>query len=90
MSGKAKNPHYYKSVKDMDYIDIYEVCRLFNVDDNTGAIHHAIKKLLVSGGRSGGKTKRQDVDEAIQSLQRWVEIMDNNNWNQDQETGNNA
>lgn len=72
---RADHPHYHKDVRHLDYIDVYRVCDLFEVTD--AAIAHAVKKLLVAGGRGAGKDKEQDVKEAIDSLirrqQMWKE-----------------
>lgn len=62
-----KYSHYYKRVP-YDYIDVYRVLDLFNVTDP--CLQHAIKKLLVAGGR-GHKDISKDVQEAIVSLERW-------------------
>ena len=62
--------HYYKKVP-YDYVDIYRVLELFNVTDP--CIQHAIKKLLVAGGR-GHKGLEKDVKEAIVSLNRRIEM----------------
>jgi hypothetical protein len=64
-----KFPHYYKSVKGLDHVDVYRVLSLFNVTDP--CLQHALKKLLVAGGRTAGKDIRQDVQEAMDSLVRW-------------------
>lgn len=69
---KAKNLHYYKDVSKLHTIDIYRVLHLFGVTDP--CLQHAVKKLLVTGGRSGGKDAAKDVREAIYSLQRWEEM----------------
>lgn len=65
--------HYFKCVIGLEYIDVYRVLRLFGVTDP--CLQHAIKKLLVSGGR-GVKDAGKDVAEAIVSLQRWQEMRD--------------
>lgn len=62
--------HYYKKVP-YDYVDVYRVLDLFSVTDP--CIQHAIKKLLVAGGR-GHKNIEKDVQEAIVSLERWKEM----------------
>jgi hypothetical protein len=62
-----KYSHYYKKVP-YDYVDVYRVLDIFNVTDP--CIQHAIKKLLVAGGR-GHKDIEKDVQEAIVSLERW-------------------
>lgn len=68
-------PHYFKDVRHLDVIDIYRVLDLWEVKDN--AIGHAIKKLLVAGGR-GANDAEQDVREAMVSLQRWQEMQAEN------------
>lgn len=64
-----KHSHYYKDVSHLKTIDVYRVQQLFDVVDP--CIGHALKKLLVSGGRGGGKDIGRDIQEAIDSLLRW-------------------
>jgi len=71
---KDKYPEYYKDVSDIDCIDVYEVHNRFNIDDPSGCIQHASKKLLLSGVRTGGKGKYKDIKEARDTLTRWLEI----------------
>lgn len=47
---------------------------LFNVTDP--CLQHAIKKLLVAGGRGAGKDITKDVAEAQDSLARFLEMRD--------------
>lgn len=68
---EALFPHYHKDVSHLDTIDVYRVLQLWDVTDP--CIQHAIKKLLVAGGR-GHKDISKDVHEAIVSLQRWEEM----------------
>ena len=71
-SGKErKHAHYHKSVAHLGTIDVYRVLDLFGVTDQ--ALGHAIKKLLVAGNR-GVKDMDKDVQEAIDTLQRWQEM----------------
>lgn len=65
-----KNP-YVIDVSGLDKMDIYSVLILYGVKDPE--IAHAIKKLLVPGGR-GVKGKKQDIEEAVKSLERWLEL----------------
>jgi hypothetical protein len=53
-------------------VDVYDVLRAFSVTDP--AIQHAIKKLLCTGIR-GHKDSRQDLGEAIQSIQRALDAV---------------
>jgi hypothetical protein len=70
-----KHPHYFKEVGHLTHVDVYRVLDLFGVTDQ--AIGHAVKKLLVAGGR-GVKDRPRDVQEAIDTLQRWQEMQDEN------------
>lgn len=73
-SMSQKYPKYYKPVGNLKEVDVYQICNLFGLEDASGAIHHAVKKLLLSGVRTGGKTKRQDIMEARDTLNRWLDI----------------
>lgn len=66
-----KHSHYHKNVSGLQSIDVYRVLRLFEVTDP--CLQHAIKKLLVAGNR-GAKDIAQDVQEAIDTLERWKEM----------------
>lgn len=66
--------HYFKSVRHLDSIDVYRVLKLFNVTDP--CLQHAIKKLLVAGGRGAGKDIMVDVKEARDSLTRFKQMWD--------------
>ena len=69
-----KYPKYFKDVSSLKEIDIYAVHKLFQIEDCSGALQHASKKLLLSGVRTGGKSKYQDIKEARDTLNRWLEI----------------
>ena len=66
-----KHSHYFKDVSRLQTVDVYRVLSLFGVADQ--ALGHAIKKLLVAGGR-GVKEIDRDVQEAIDTLMRWQEM----------------
>lgn len=66
---RAKHNHYFKPVGHLDYVDVYRVLELFNVTNP--CLQHAVKKLLVAGGRGGGKDISRDIQEAIDTLVRW-------------------
>lgn len=63
--------HYKKDVSNLEMIDVYRVLDLWQVNDH--AIGHAIKKLLNAGQR-GSKNMKQDIQEAIDSLNRWQDM----------------
>lgn len=69
-------PKYYKDVRHLDYIDAYRIHQLYEIDDPSGCLQHANKKILLSGERAGGKAKRKDIEEARDTLTRWLEIQD--------------
>lgn len=73
-SMSALYPKYYKDVSALDEIDVYAVHHLFDVQDPSGALHHASKKLLLSGVRTGGKPKEKDIREARDTLTRWLQL----------------
>ncbi|CAN0430245.1 unnamed protein product [Discosporangium mesarthrocarpum] len=70
---REQHRHYHKSVEHLATIDVYRVLDLFEVTDPS--LQHAIKKLLVAGGRGGGKDIAQDVLEAIDSCTRCIEMI---------------
>lgn len=57
------------------YLDVYRINMLFPLGelDPSGALDHARKKLMAPGQRSGGKSLWQDVKEARDTLNRWLE-----------------
>lgn len=63
--------HYFKDVSHLKTIDVYRVLDLFNVTNP--CVQHAIKKLLCKGIR-GVKDERRDVEEAVSSLVRYLEM----------------
>ena len=67
-----KHNHYHKPVKHLETIDVYRVLQLFGVTDP--CLQHAVKKLLCAGQR-GIKPVAKDVQEAIDSLNRWQEML---------------
>lgn len=70
----GKHSHYFKDVRNLNQIDVYRVCELFNVEDPSGATQHAIKKLLLPGGR-GNKGVEKDLREAMDSIERRLEML---------------
>ena len=70
---ERKHSHYFKDVRHLDYVDIYQVCKLFEVNDPSHCTQHSIKKLLMSGKR-GAKDKMKDIIEARDTLNRYLQI----------------
>jgi hypothetical protein len=69
-----KYPQYYKPVGDLKEIDVYAVHHLFDIQDPSGCIQHASKKLLLSGVRTGGKSALKDIKEARDTLTRYIQL----------------
>lgn len=63
---------YFKDIAKYLKLDIYRILDLYKVTDH--AIGHAIKKLLLAGDRTGGKSLVDDVTEARDTLNRWLEM----------------
>lgn len=72
MTSKDNFPHYHKYVGHLEFIDTYRVCELYGV---SGPIENAVKKLLCSGAR-GAKDQKQDLREAITSIYRKLEMLE--------------
>ena len=68
---QTKHGHYKKDVSHLKTLDVYRLIDLFEVTHP--ALQHALKKVLVAGGR-GAKNDEQDVREAIDSLNRWLQM----------------
>lgn len=56
------------------FVDVYDVLEAFSV--NNSAMAHAVKKML-AGGQRGHKGIIQDMDEAIQSIERAKQLENN-------------
>lgn len=71
-ASKHSHSHYKKDVSRLEMIDVYRVLSLFEVTDP--CIQHAVKKLLCAGKRCG-KSKEQDIREAVDSLNRALQMI---------------
>ena len=70
-----KYPHYYKDIRHLNIIDIYRFFDLFEVTDP--CIQHSVKKLAV-GGKRGSKDYEKDIKEAMDTLNRWEYMQEEN------------
>lgn len=70
---KSKHPHYHKPTNGAETVDVYWVLNAWQVDCH--ATGHAIKKLLNAGQR-GVKPAKQDLEEAIDSIKRAIELLE--------------
>ena len=69
-----RKPPLFRSVEHLTEVDVFTVHHLFDMNDPSGALHHASRKLLLSGSGSGKKTIYDDIREARDTLTRWLEI----------------
>lgn len=69
-----KKPHHFRSVEHLDEVDVYAVHHLFEINDPSGAIQEASRKLLLSGLQGTGKPDFQNILEARDILTRWLEL----------------
>ena len=67
---KEEHNHYFKPCP-YDTLDVYRVINIFGVTDP--CIQHALKKLLCSGVR-GHKDQEKDIQDVIDTLERWKEM----------------
>jgi len=63
---------YHRQIR-TEAVDVYDVLTAFDV--RNPAIQHAVKKLLAPGQR-GAKDKLTDLREALQSIERAIQIED--------------
>jgi hypothetical protein len=69
-------PEYFRDVSGLTSIDTYRINDLFGMTDS--AVIHAAKKLILAGDRTGGKTFKDDIKEARDTLTRRL-----NMWEED-------
>lgn len=72
------NNPYIVDISKYNKLDIYRILKLYEVSDP--CLQHAIKNLLCAGKR-GVKNQIQDINEAILSLKRFVEMQGEDNGN---------
>jgi hypothetical protein len=73
MSKKDLGKHYRFSFKGIK-VDVYRILEIFQITNP--AQQHAIKKLLRAG--KSIKPLSQDIDEVILTLERWKEMIKEN------------
>ena len=67
---KEEHNHYFKPCP-YDTLDVYRVISIFGVTDP--CVQHALKKLLCSGVR-GHKDQSKDIQDVIDTLERWKQM----------------
>ena len=70
-----KHNHYFKKCG-YEYVDVYRVLEMFSVTDP--CISHAAKKLLCTGQR-GHKDVYTDIQDVIDTLERWKQMRQEDN-----------
>lgn len=71
LSLSEQYPDQYKSVGDIAEIDVFVVHHLFQIQDPSGCLQHASRKLLLSGS---GQPVYKDIKEARDTLTRWLQL----------------
>jgi hypothetical protein len=66
-------PNYYNKEIGGVRVDPYRLALIYGITDH--ALFHAWKKIMRAGNKPGNK-KRKEIKEAVQALQRWLEIQD--------------
>ena len=69
------NP-YIVDISKYNKLDIYRILSLYDVTDP--CLQHSLKKLLCAG-KPGAKNQTQDINEAILSLKRFLEMQGEDN-----------
>ena len=69
LSLSSKYPDQYKDVGDLTEIDAFAVHQLFQLQDPSGCLQHASRKLLVTGA-----PLYRDILEARDTLTRWLQL----------------
>jgi hypothetical protein len=59
---------------DANQFDVFSVHQRFAINDPSGCIHHASRNLLLSSSTSTGIPDYQDIEEARNSLNRWLQL----------------
>jgi len=75
MTSEVKKSKYHREIKPGVWVDVYDVLDAFDPENRNAADDHAIKKMLLPGKR-GVKCGRRDRVEAIQSLERSLQKID--------------
>ena len=64
-------PHQYKATGDITELDVFAVHQLFQIQDYSGCIQHASRKLLMAGVE---QPFHKDIREARDTLTRWLQL----------------
>jgi hypothetical protein len=62
-------PEQYRDTGDASEIDVFAVLQLFQVNDYSGCLQHAVRKILISS-----KPAYRDIREARDTLTRWMQL----------------
>lgn len=72
-SNLATRQGNYHSLGDMTEIDAFGVAFLFGLEDPSGCLQHASRKILSHGSKSG-PARVQAIREARDTLTRWLQL----------------
>lgn len=68
----ARYPGNYKQLGDLTELDAFGVNHLFQIQDPSGCLQHAISKLLMTNAPHTNAFR--DVREARDTLTRWLQL----------------
>ena len=72
---KEKHSHYKKDVSHLNVIDPYRIADLYDLHP---CAEHIMKKSLCAGGR-GHKDLLRDIQDIIDTAERWKEMIEEDN-----------
>lgn len=67
----VRYPNNFKPIGDLSEIDVFAINQMFKVQDPSGCLQHAIRKLLMANDTS---TTYADIREARDTLTRWLQL----------------
>jgi len=66
----------FKPIKGSQDMDVFAIHQLFEIQDFSGCIQQASTKLLLSSDNATCKPRVQDISDARDILNRWLELND--------------
>ena len=67
-----KHNHYFRDVSKLNQVDVYRLIDLFGVTHPVA--QHILKKSLAAGQR-GHKDLKRDIQDIVDSGERWLEML---------------
>jgi len=67
-------PGFYKDVSSYSELDVYAIHQMFNIQDSSGCIQSASKRLLMSAVNKDKQAAISNITKARDTLTRWLEL----------------